>query len=70
MLRRSDKTKAFGSVADIVGTVEEQAGVVSDLHHSSPCSSQHTARANTHMPCALSGHHQPLNARVAEQCTG
>lgn len=29
MLRRSDKTKSFGSAGDIVATVEQQDGVVS-----------------------------------------
>lgn len=29
MLRRSDKTKSFGSAGDLVATVEQQDGVVS-----------------------------------------
>lgn len=29
MLRRSDKTRSFGSIGDVVATVEEQEGVVS-----------------------------------------
>jgi hypothetical protein len=32
MLRRSDKTKSFGSAGDVIATVEQQDGVVSSTH--------------------------------------
>jgi hypothetical protein len=34
MLRRSDKTKSFGSAGDILATVEQQDGVVSSAQTS------------------------------------